>query len=128
MELRGTFRLSPVYPSGLSLSSVCPRSKNLSQFAVQFASWTVWQIWADLEPYIFQLLLGAIALFGLVRDWEDYVKRIGRPKTLLLFMATITVIGLTLFETHNTRRETREKEQIAASKDRSKHEADCSVD
>ena len=77
----------------------------------------VWELWRDLEPYILQLLLGAIAISALAKDWGDYVKKFGRRKTLLLFTVTIAVISLTLFETHTTRRETREREQVAASKD-----------
>ena len=77
----------------------------------------VWELWRDLEPYILQLLLGAIAISALAKDWGDYVDKFGRRKTLLLFAVTVAVVGLTLFETHSTRRETREKEQVAASKD-----------
>lgn len=77
----------------------------------------VWQVCVDLEPYILQILLGAIALFALSKDWDDYVTRLGKLKTLFLFAATIIVIFLTLLDTHSTRKDTREKEQIAASKD-----------
>ena len=26
----------------------------------------------EAEPYIFQVLLGLVALFGLLKDWKDY--------------------------------------------------------
>jgi hypothetical protein len=73
----------------------------------------------DLEPYILQLFLGTIALFGLFKDWKDYKEKIHGFKSLpwVLLVITVAVIGMTLFETHNTRRETREKEQAAATKD-----------
>lgn len=74
------------------------------------------QILSDLEPYILQALLGAIALLGLFKDWEDYGKRLGRFRWALLAL-TVVVFLLTLYETHSTRQEAREKELAAQRKD-----------
>src|ERR1700678_1564512 len=73
------------------------------------------EIWNDIYPYILQILLGAVALFGLIKDWEDYGEKFGRFKHLrwALLVFTVGVIGLTLYDTHSSRRETRQKEQAA---------------
>lgn len=76
----------------------------------------MWQILSDLEPYILQVFLGALALLGLFKDWKDYKKKLGRFRWGLLVL-TVGVFLLTLYETHNTRRETREKEVAAETKD-----------
>jgi cell division protein FtsL len=75
-----------------------------------------WQIWKDIEPYVLQLLVGGIALFGLLKDWEDYRVRLGRIRWALLLF-TISVVVLTIYETHTTRQETRDKEKIALVND-----------
>jgi hypothetical protein len=79
----------------------------------------VWQILRDLEPYILQFLLGAIAIGGLIKDWKDYGEKFGRLKNLrwLILLATVGVLLLTLLDTHQTRKDAREKEQQAQTRD-----------
>jgi hypothetical protein len=74
----------------------------------------------DLVPYILQGFLGLVAVLALLKDWKDYGKGYGRFKKhfrrAALFV-TVAVIILSLIDTHNTRRDAREKEAAAAKKD-----------
>jgi hypothetical protein len=73
------------------------------------------EIFNDIYPYILQVLLGTVALFGSIKDWEDYGNKFGRFRHLrwALLLFTIAVIALTLYDTHSSRREARQKEQAA---------------
>jgi len=72
------------------------------------------------EPYIFQGILGVIALFGLWKDWKDYGDASGRfkkPVRTVLLIGTLIVILLSAFDTYDTRRDARLKEQTASWKE-----------
>ena len=70
------------------------------------------EILNDVYPYILQVLLGTVAVGGLLIDWKDYGERFGRFKHFrwVLLLATIAIFGLTLYDTHAARQETRKKE------------------
>ncbi len=57
----------------------------------------VWQIFRDLEPYILQLFLGAVALGALAKDWRDYIKRIGRFWTVVQEMPKVVLDLICVF-------------------------------
>src|SRR5579872_5841312 len=72
------------------------------------------------EPYIFQVLLGLVALFGLLKDWKDYAeasKQFWKPLRIVVLAATLCVILLSIFDTYVTHKEAYEKEQIAIRKE-----------
>jgi hypothetical protein len=72
------------------------------------------------EPYLFQGLLGLIALFGLLKDWKDYGNAAGKfkkPVRIAVLIGTLVVILLSTFETYDNRRDARLKEQTASWKE-----------
>lgn len=110
------FRLNSEYEAKFVRRTFDGSAKSPIKFST-ICSMTFLKIWSDLEPYILQVLLGATTLFVLLKDREDYVKKVGRFWTVVTFIATTTIFGLTLLETHATRRETREKERTADKRD-----------
>src|SRR5438309_1517738 len=81
---------------------------------------TVGHFLREAEPYIFQILLGLVALFGLLKDWKDYEevsKQFWRPFRIAVLAVTLCIILLSVFETYTTHREAADKEQEAGRKE-----------
>jgi hypothetical protein len=68
------------------------------------------------EPYALQTLLGLVALFGVLKDWKEYA-RFKKPVAVIVLVGTIAVYLLSLFETYDTRRDARLKEETASRKE-----------
>lgn len=76
--------------------------------------------WESAEPYLYQLLIGSIAILALLKDWRDYGEASGEHRTLVrvsVLLVTAAVILLSLVETHNSRRDAWLNEQAAAQRD-----------
>lgn len=74
----------------------------------------------EVEPYVLQGLLGLVALFGILKDWNDYGEASGRfkkPVRITVLVVTLIVILLLTFETYNSRSEARKKEETANQKE-----------
>ena len=60
--------------------------------------------WESIEPYLYQLLVGTVAVLALLKDWKDYgklSKKYGKLVPLGLSLVTIVIILLSVQETHS---------------------------
>jgi hypothetical protein len=77
---------------------------------------SIWRFISEARPYILQILLGSLALFGLLKDWKDYGNAAGRfkkPVRIVVLVGTLTIVVLSIFETYDARHPP--KARLAAS-------------
>jgi len=62
-------------------------------------------VWEISSPYVLQVLLGIIALFTLLKDWNDYgniSKRWGRSIPLVMAVLTVIITVLSIRDTYDS--------------------------
>lgn len=76
--------------------------------------------WEAVEPYLYQLLIGIVAVLALLKDWNDYgslSKRFGKRLPLFLAIITGLITLLSLAETHNSQAGARQQREAAEKRD-----------
>ena len=90
-------------------------------------------VWKSTEPYVYQGVVGAVALFALLKDWKDYDEasaRFGKFRKSLLGAVAIVTIGavaLSMADTYQTRSEAKDAQARAdKERDEAKHREEIS--